>query len=135
MKSPVHPPETVADYIASFPRDVQAILSKIRAAIRKAAPQAEETVSYRMPAYKLNGPLIYFAAFKSHIGLYPMLANVKTRFKKELAGYEGGKGTVRLPLDRPIPYGLIARITKFRVQENAAKAQAKRTNSKRRRSG
>jgi uncharacterized protein YdhG (YjbR/CyaY superfamily) len=109
---------TVDEYIAKFPKPVQAILRKIRKTIRAAAPDAEESISYRIPTYKLNGhPVIYFAGFKSHIGLYPMTATVKTKFKKELSGYKGGKGTVKLPLDEPIPYALIARIAKFKRAE------------------
>jgi uncharacterized protein YdhG (YjbR/CyaY superfamily) len=94
--------------------------------IRKAAPSAEESISYRIPAFKLNGPLVYFAAYKSHIGLYPMTAAIKKKFKKELSVYEGGKGTIRLPLDKPIPYPLIGRIVKFQVRENLNRAEAKR---------
>jgi len=102
-------------YIAGCPADVQLILRKIRATIRKAAPRAEETISYRMPAFTLDGRnLVYFAAFKSHIGFYPAPTGI-AKFKKALAAYEGGKGSVRFPLDRPIPYGLVARIVKFRA--------------------
>lgn len=120
------PPATFDDYLADFPPRVRTILRRLRATVRKAAPQAQESISYRMPAYKLHGPLIYFAAYRSHIGLYPMLASVKKRFRKELAGYEGGKGTLRLPLDGPIPYSLISKIVKFRVSENERRAKAKR---------
>lgn len=106
---------SVHQYIAGFPADVQRILKRVRATIRKAAPRAEETISYRIPAYKLNGsPLIYFAAFKSHIGVYPVTRAERAKFK-ELAKYKGGKGTARFPLDKPIPYGLIGRIVKFRM--------------------
>ncbi len=112
--------DTVDDYIAGFPKDVQKILRKIRRTIRAAAPGAEETISYSIPTYKLNGrPLIYFAAFKSHIGLYPVTAPVKAKFRKELSGYKGGQGTVRFPLDEPIPYALIARIVKFKKALNS----------------
>ena len=110
---------TVDDYIAGFPKNVREILRKIRKTIRAAAPDAEESISYRIPTYKLNGPLIYFAAFKKHIGLYPVTAPVKAKFKKELAGYKGGKGTVQFPLDEPIPYALIARIVKFKKALNS----------------
>ena len=106
----------VDKYIAGFPRDVQQILKKIRATIWKAAPKAEESISYGIPTYKLNGrPLIYFAGHKSHVGLYPMAGAIRQKFKKELSGYEGGKGTIRLPLDEPIPYALIGRLVKFRA--------------------
>ena len=112
--------KTIDQYIAGFPQDVQQILQKIRATIREAAPDAQETISYRVPTFKLNGrPLIYFAGFKAHIGLYPITAPIKEKFKKELSGYKGGKGTVRLPLKEPIPYALISRIVKFKVQNSA----------------
>ena len=93
--------------------------------IRKAAPGAQETISYQIPAFRLNGDLVYFAAFKKHIGLYPRTTAI-TKFKKELNDYECSKGTVRFPLDQPIPYSLITKIVKFRVKENLAKAKAKK---------
>jgi uncharacterized protein YdhG (YjbR/CyaY superfamily) len=114
-------PETIDQYIAGFPKNVQKILKALRTTIRKAAPKAEETISYGIPTFKLTGPLVYFAAYKKHIGFYPMTADIKAKFKKELAGYEGGKGTVRFPLDRPIPYRLIGRIVKFKVKEDKKK--------------
>jgi len=109
-------PATVPAYIAGFPPDIQSILKRIRATIRKAIPGAVESITYRVPTYKLNGrPVMYFAAFQSHIGLYPMTAPVKEKFAKELSRYKGGKGTVRLPLDEPIPYALIAKIAKYKA--------------------
>ena len=126
MKAPKATPGTIDDYIAGFPRAVQKILETIRTTIRKAAPNAEESISYGIPTFKQNGPLIYFAAFKSHIGLYPMTGGVKEKFQKELSGYEGGKGTVRLPLDEPIPYALIGRIVKFKIKEKQEKEKGKR---------
>ena len=112
--------ETVDGYIAGFPKDVQKILRTIRKTIRAAAPDAKESISYRIPTYKLNGrPLIYFAAFKAHVGVYPVTAPVKAKFKKELSGYKGGKGTVRFPLDEPIPYALITKIVKFKKALNS----------------
>lgn len=117
-------PKNIDEYIAGFPDSVQKILEKIRITIRKAAPDAEEAISYQIPAFKLKGDLIFFAAYKKHIGLYPAPRGSE-EFKEELAGYEGGKGTVQFPLDKPIPYDLISRITKFRVRENLAKAEAK----------
>ena len=96
------------------------ILKKIRATIRRAAPDAQETISYGIPTFKLNGPLIYFAAFKSHIGIYPVTPDIKK--KLDLSGYEGGKGTIKLPLDKPIPYTLIGRIVKLKVQLRKRKA-------------
>jgi len=117
-------PTTIDEYIATFPANVQAILQKIRATIRKAAPQAEEAISYQMPTFKLNGNLVHFAAFKNHIGFYPVPSGIE-KFKKELSAYKGAKGSVQFPLDRPIPYGLISKIVKFRVKENLEKAKAK----------
>jgi uncharacterized protein YdhG (YjbR/CyaY superfamily) len=118
-------PKDIDEYIAGFPEDVQAILQKVRATIRAAAPEAEETISYQMPSFRLKGYLVYFAAHKSHIGLYPAPSGIE-EFMQELSPYVGGKGSVRFPLDRPIPYDLIARIVKFRAEENLAKAEAKK---------
>ncbi len=104
---------------------MQAILEKIKMTIRKAAPDAEETISYEIPTFTLKGNyLVYFAAYKKHISLYPAPRGIE-KFKKELSAYEGGKGTVRFPLDKPIPFDLISRIVKFRVKENLARAEAK----------
>lgn len=115
-------------YIAGFPEDVQKILEKIRGTIRKAAPEAEETIKYQIPTYTLNGNLVHFAAFKNHIGLYPTPSGT-AQFKKELAPYKAAKGSIQFPLDQPIPYGLIRRIVLFRVKESKAKAaQKKRKN-------
>ncbi len=124
MKTVNAAPKTIDEYIAGFPPDVQEILEKIRLTIRKAAPDAEEAISYQMPTFKLKGNLVHFAAFKSHIGFYPVPTGIE-KFKKELARYEQGKGSVQFPLDQPIPYDLISRIVKFRVKENLAKAAAK----------
>ncbi len=110
------------EYIAGFPQDVQAILEKIRLTIRKAAPGAEEKISYQMPALTLKGNLVYFAAFKNHIGFYPIPTGIK-KFEKELSVYKMGKGSVQFPLDKPIPYSLISKIVKFRVNENLKKAK------------
>jgi uncharacterized protein YdhG (YjbR/CyaY superfamily) len=109
-------------YIAGFPAEVQAVLQKVRETIRAAAPGAEETMAYQMPAFRLNGPLVYFGGFKEHIGFYPTPSGIEA-FKEELARYKGAKGSVQFPLDRPIPYELIGRITAFRVQENLAKGK------------
>src|SRR5262245_26385019 len=123
MKTKEAAPKTIDQYIAGFPGEVQEILEKIRMTIRKAAPKAEEKISYQMPSFTLNGSyLIYFAAYKKHIGLYPAPRGDE-KFKKELSAYEGGKGTVRFPLDQPIPYGLITRIVKFRASENSTSAK------------
>jgi uncharacterized protein YdhG (YjbR/CyaY superfamily) len=117
MKSSSPVPATIDDYIAAFPKDVQSILAKIRATIRRAAPGAVESISYRIPTYKLNGPLVYFAGFKGHVSLYPVTSPIKKKFAKELSSYQMSTGTVRFPLDQPIPYALIGRIVKFMVQE------------------
>ena len=117
-------PENIDDYIEGFPPKVQKILEKIRKTIQKAAPGAEEAISYRIPTFKLNGNLIHFAAYEHHIGLYPAPRGVK-EFEEEMARYEGGKGTVRFPLDESIPYDLITRITKYRVLKNVEAGAAK----------
>jgi len=117
-------PQSIDEYIAGFPADVQPILQKVRATIQKAAPAAEETISYQIPTFKLNGYLIYFAAFKNHVSVYPAPRGAEA-FKEELSAYKGGKGTIQFPYDKPVPYGLIARIVKFRARENLAKVNAK----------
>jgi uncharacterized protein YdhG (YjbR/CyaY superfamily) len=105
-------------YISGFAKDIQKRLEQMRTAIRKAAPQAEETMKYRMPAYVLNGNLVFFAAFKSHIGFYPIPSGIAA-FQKELLPFKQGKGSVQFPHDKPLPLKLIAKIVKFRVQENS----------------
>ena len=112
----------IDEYIAGFPAPVRKMLSTIRATIRKAAPQAVETISYQMPTFKLNGNLIHFAAYKNHIGLYPAPRAIE-KFKKQLARYEGSKGAIQLPLDEPIPVDLISDIVKFRVKMNLEKTK------------
>jgi uncharacterized protein YdhG (YjbR/CyaY superfamily) len=116
--------KNIDEYIAGFPAEVQKTLQKIRLTIRKAAPGAEETISYQMPAFKLHGMLIFFAGYEKHISLYPAPRGA-TEFKKELSSYKGGKGTIQFPLDEPIPYDLITRIVKFRAAQNVAAAKAK----------
>lgn len=125
-------PKSVASYIAPFPPKVRAVLKKVRAVVRKAAPRAEEKISYGIPAYRLNGILVYFGGFKNHIGLYPPVRD--PRLKKMASKYAGEKGNLRFPLDHPIPYGLIARIVKARLRENLAKAGTKGRKKARRRS-
>lgn len=121
------PSKTIDEYIAGFPKEVQTILKRIRTTVQKAAPDAEETINYGIPTFTLKGNLVHFAGFKSHIGFYPTPSGI-VKFKKELSAYEGAKGSVKFPLDQPIPYGLIARITKFRVKENLERAKkGKRT--------
>ena len=114
-------------YIAGFPDEVQEILKKIRMTIRKAAPKAQETISYQIPAFTLKGHLVYFAAFKNHIGFYPPVTGGDAKFKSDKAVYEGPNGNLRFPLDKPIPYALISKIVMFRLKENLARAQAKGT--------
>ena len=116
-------PRTVDEYISGFPPQVQERLQKIRNTVRKAAPDAEETISYRIPSYTLEGKLVYFAAFKKHIGFYPRTTAI-AKFKKQLSVYEGAKGSVRFPLDKPVPLNLISQIVKFRVKENLNRARA-----------
>lgn len=112
--------KTIDEYIKTFPVDIQSILEKMKQTIREVAPGATETISYRMPAFKLNGNLVYFAAFKNHIGFYPTPSGIE-QFKKELSPYNGSKGAVQFPLDKPIPFALVKKIVIFRVQENLRK--------------
>jgi uncharacterized protein YdhG (YjbR/CyaY superfamily) len=116
-------PRNIDDYIAAFSPEVQAILTKIRLTIRQAAPDAQETISYKMPAFTQDGILVYFAAFKKHIGLYPPVSG-DAKLEKAIATYAGQKGNLRFPLDQPIPYRLIERIVKLRVKQNRVKARA-----------
>lgn len=125
MQSDQPAPQTIDEYIASFPDDVQQILQQIRQTIREAAPDAQEAISYQMPTFKLHGNLVHFAAFKKHLGFYPDPSGIEA-FKDELAPYASSKGAVQFPLDQPIPYDLIGRIVIFRVSENLARAEAKR---------
>ncbi len=119
------PPKNVDEYLAAQPKKVQSILNKLRSTIKSAAPKADEVISYQMPAYKYNGMLVFFAAWQNHIGLYP--AGRLIAFEKELARYERSKGTIKFPLDKPIPYNLISRIVKFRIKENDLKAALKKS--------
>lgn len=111
-------PADIDEYIERFPTNVQKLLQKIRKTIQKAAPDATEVISYQMPAFKQKRVVVYFAAHKNHIAIYPAPRGAK-EFKQELAEYEGGKGTVQFPLDQPVPYDLITRIVKYRIKENA----------------
>ena len=119
------PPRDVDEYIAGFDPEVQAILQRVRAVVRDAAPQAREVISYRMPALRLHGVLVYFAAFKSHIGLYPPVRG-DARLMKDVAPFAGEKGNLRFPYDQPIPYDLIARVTAARMKEDQARLPARR---------
>lgn len=118
-------PQTIDEYIAGFPPDVQVLLEQIRATIRQVAPDAQEAIKYQIPTFVLHGNLVSFAGYKNHIGFYPVPTGMEA-FKDELAPYVAGKGTARFPLDQPIPFDLIGRIVQFRVQENLDKAAAKR---------
>jgi uncharacterized protein YdhG (YjbR/CyaY superfamily) len=117
--------QTIDEYIKTFPDNVQAILQKVRQAIKETAPDAEETISYQMPTFKMNGNLVHFAGYKNHIGLYPTPSGTEA-FKKELSAYKSGKGSIQFPLDEPIPFSLIKKIVKFRVKENLEKAKKKK---------
>lgn len=124
MRIDLPAPKNIDEYIDRFPPEVQVILQKIRLTIRKAAPGAEEAIKYQMPTFVLKGNLVHFAAWKKHIGFYPT-STATMQFKDELSRYEGAKGSVQFPLDRPIPYTLISKIVKFRVNENLGRAAAK----------
>lgn len=117
MKTQTGKPNSVAGYIHGFPKDTQKLLEQLRATIIKAAPAAEEIISYQMPAYKYNGMLVYFAGYKNHIGFYPGASGIKN-FKEDIAVYKNSKGAVQFPLDKPLPLKLITKIVKFRVKEN-----------------
>lgn len=117
-------PQTIDEYIALFPKDIQDILQKIRATIREAAPEAEETIKYQAATFTLKGNLVHFAAFQNHIGFYPTPSGIE-KFQEELKGYQQAKGSVQFPLNRPIPYDLIRKIVEFRVEENIERAAAK----------
>jgi uncharacterized protein YdhG (YjbR/CyaY superfamily) len=127
MKNQQPVAQDIDEYIARFPEEIQEILQKIRITIRKAAPQADETISYNMPTFNFNGNyLIYFAAYKKHIALYPAPLGVP-EFEEAISPYVSGKGTLQFPLNQPIPYKLITEIVKFRAKEILARAQAKGT--------
>jgi uncharacterized protein YdhG (YjbR/CyaY superfamily) len=125
MRADQTTPKSIDEYIAGFPPDVQELLQTIRRTIREAAPEAEEAVKYGIPTFTLKGNLVHFGGYKEHIGFYPAPSGIE-EFKDELAIYGSGRGTVRFPLDKPIPFELIGRIVKFRVKENLASAEARR---------
>ena len=112
--------KTIDEYIAASPKNVQSILRQLRKIIRETAPEAEETISYQMPAFRLNGILVYFAAFKNHVSFFPTSSAIQA-FKEKLSPYELSKGTVRFPIKEPIPFDLIKEMVKFRVRENLGK--------------
>jgi len=116
---------TVEEYFSALAANTGKILKELRKTIKKAAPQAEELISYNMPAFRLQGMLVWYAAFREHIGFFPRPSAI-SKFKEELSGYKVSKGTIRFPIDKPLPLGLISRIVKFRVKENLEKARMKR---------
>ena len=116
--------KNIDEYVKSFPKDIQSLLTQMRLAIQKAVPQAEEDIKYGMPTFVYHGNLVHFAAFKNHIGFYPAPAGIQA-FKKELSAYEGSKGAIRFPLDKPLPLKLVADIVKYRVSMNQEKAKSK----------
>ncbi len=121
--------QTVSEYISSQPAEVKSKLKELRAAIKKAAPMAEEKIGYNMPGYYLNGPLVYFAVHSSHIGLYA-LPKTNEAFKDKLSAYETSKGAIKFPLDKKLPLSLITQIVKFRIKENLEKASIKKAKAK-----
>ena len=112
--------ETIDEYISSFPKNVQDILQQLRQTIRDSAPNSSESISYQIPTYKLNGSLVHFAAYKNHVGFYPTPSGI-SEFREELSDYEIAKGSVKFPLNKPLPINLIREIVKFRVTENLDK--------------
>ncbi len=124
MKASTQKVNDIDKYIAGFPEETQYLLDEIRAAIKKAAPEAEEVISYQMPAYKYQGMLVFFAGYKNHIGFYPGAGGIEA-FKKEIAAYKNAKGSVQFPLDKPLPVKLITQIVKFRLLQNKEKAALK----------
>ena len=113
---------TVDEYLSALPVNTKSILKEFRKTIKQAAPQAEELISYNMPAFTLHGRLVYYAAHKNHIGFYPVSSAIKA-FQKELSGYKTSKGAIQFPIGRPIPFGLVTKIVKFRVKENLEKVK------------
>ena len=124
MKAASSSPNTIDEYIATYPPKIRTILERVRKTIRKAAPDAEERIAYRMPSFALNCALVYFGGFKEHVGFYPPVRDAK--LKRESARYAGEKGNLRFRYDEPMPYDLIARIVKSRVLENQARLAAKK---------
>ena len=129
MRSKLPVAKDVDEYISRHPRDVQTILRKIRATIRKNAPAAREVISYSIPGYMYEGMLIFFAAFKGHVSVYPAPRS-HAAFKEELSAYKGGKGTVQFAFGEPVPYDLITKIVKFRVRDNEERSLAKKSKAK-----
>ena len=122
-------PETVDQYIAAFPADVKKRMQQLRKTIKAGAPNADELISYQMPGYKYFGMLVYFAAYKNHIGFYPGAGGI-LEFYKKLSSFKSAKGSVQFPHDRPIPYDIISKIVEFRVKQNEEKISLKKSNGK-----
>jgi uncharacterized protein YdhG (YjbR/CyaY superfamily) len=120
---------SIDEYIATFPDEVQKILQELRATIRASAPDAEEKISYQMPTFFLKGNLVHFAAYKNHVGFYPTPSGIE-KFQQELSKYEGAKGSVKFPIDQPLPLKLIQKIVEFRVLENLQIAEVKKRGKK-----
>lgn len=120
MKSNKKTIKSIDDYIKTFPKGIQKILGAVRQIIKKSAPDADETINYQIPTFKLNGNLVHFAAFKNHIGFYPGSEAIKV-FKKEIASFKSSKGAIQFPIDKPMPLSLISKIVKYRVNVNSTK--------------
>lgn len=129
MEDPKISFNSVDEYIVQFPQEVQGILQKIRNVIKETAPESTEKISYQMPAFTLNGNLVYFAGYKNHIGFYPTASGIAA-FEQKLSQYKRGKGAVQFPLNQPIPYDLIKEIVTFKVEENKYKAEVKKNKKK-----
>ena len=121
----------IDEYIATFPPKIQKLLKQVRGTIAKAAPEAEEAIRYAIPTFILNGNLVHFAAFKNHIGFYPAPSGIEA-FKKEVADYEAGKGSLQFPFDKPLPLSLVTKIVKYRVAQNLEKSKSKKKVSEKR---
>ena len=117
--------KNIDEYISDFPENIQLILEQIRETIKRTAPEAEETIKYGMPTFTLNGNLVYFAAFKNHIGFYPIPTGIEA-FKEQFSQYKTGKGSVQFLLEQPMPLDLIAQVVKFRVEQNLGKPKKKK---------
>jgi len=124
VESNISGPASIDEYIANFPAEVQKKLEDLRAVIKAAAPEAQEKIGYQMPTFTLKGNLVHFAAYKNHIGFYPTPSGIQA-YREELSVYESAKGSIRFPIDQPLPFELISKIVKFRVTENLQKAEIK----------
>ncbi len=124
MKTSQH--ASIDEYISTFPVEVRKVLEEVRDTIQKAAPKAEEVISYGIPTFRLSGNLVHFAGYTKHIGFYPGAAGIEV-FKKEISAFKSAKGSVQFPLDKPMPLGLITKIVKYRVKMNLEKAKTKKS--------